>query len=280
MNYLIVSPVKNEAEHIGYTLNSILRQTILPVAWVIVDDGSTDQTAEIVNEAMRTVPWIQLIQKNNQSEQRSGGVKVVRAFNTGLLTVDYHAVDFIVKLDGDLELPDNYFETIIQVFESDPKIGICGGYILNKYGDEFIRERSNDYHIRGAFKAVRTTCFEQIGGFQETWNWDGLDEMTAFFYGWKTKVIDQPVKHFRPTSQAYNPYQHAVKSGTEYFKMRSTFLLTLLRFIARLPKRPYIGGACCFMYGYLKAVVKREPRIIDRELGRFINRFHYKRLFS
>jgi glycosyltransferase involved in cell wall biosynthesis len=280
MRYLIISPVKNEADHIGYTIASILKQTVRPDKWIIVDDGSTDTTRAILHAAAEEHAFITIIEKQTQLEERSGGSKVVKAFKTGLETVNYEVYDFIVKLDGDLELPENYFETIIRTFESDPKIGICGGYILNKYGDAFIREKSNDYHVRGAFKSVRTACFRQIGGFRETWNWDGLDEMGALFLGWKTKVLELPVKHFRPTSQAYNPYRHAVKSGVEYYKMRTDLLLTLLRFAARLPKKPYIGGACCFLYGYFSAFFNRSPRTVEKDLGKFINRFHYKRIFS
>lgn len=280
MNYLVVSPVKNEALHIEHTLNSVMRQTVLPQKWVVVDDGSTDNTLDLLQRAAVMAPWIAVVQKRNQAEERSGGAKVVKAFYSGLATVDHSVYDFIVKLDGDLELPADYFEQVIAAFEADPAVGICGGYILNKYGDAFIREASNDYHVRGAFKSVRTKCFDQIGGFMETWNWDGLDEMSAMYHGWKTKVLEVPVKHFRPTSQAYNPYTHALKSGTEYYKMRADFFLTLVRFGIRLPKKPYIGGAFCFLYGYLKAFVNHAPKTVDRDLGRFINRFHYKRIFS
>ena len=280
MNYLIISPVKNEAEHIAHTLRSVMSQTVLPHKWIIVDDGSTDATPRLLEEACEKASWISVVQKDNREEQRSGGAKVVKAFYSGLATTDYSGYDFIVKLDGDLELPPDYFEQVIAAFREDAAIGICGGYILNKYRDAFIREAANNYHVRGAFKSVRTTCFNQIGGFTETWNWDGLDEMTAMYHGWKTKVLELPVKHFRPTSQAYNPYTHAVKSGAEYYKMRSDLLLTLVRFGTRLVRKPYVGGAFCFLYGYLRAFFSRTPRIIDKQLGRFINRFHYKRIFS
>lgn len=279
MRYVIVSPVKNEAAHIRHTITSVMAQTVLPERWIIVDDGSTDETPQLLEEAARQYDRITIVHNPTQAEERSGGSKVVRAFYTGLKTIDHTHYDFIVKLDGDLELPENYFEEIIRAFEADSKIGICGGYILNKYGDTFIREKSNSHHVRGAFKSVRTACFEQIGGFRETWNWDGLDEMGALFHGWKTKVLELPVKHFRPTSQAYNPYKHALKSGEEYYKMRTDLFLTLLRTGMRIPKKPYIGGACCFLYGYFKAWFGRSPKTVEKDLGRFMNRFHYKRIF-
>jgi len=280
MKYIVITPVKNEAEHIRYTLDSVTGQTCLPSRWIIVDDGSTDNTAEIVTEYTHRYPWISLVRKHNTEEARSGGVKVVRAFNTGCAEANLQEYDFIVKLDGDLELPADYFETVIHTFEQDEKTGICGGRILNKYGNEFILEKSNDYHVRGAFKSVRTACFMQIGGFPETWNWDGLDEMKAMFYGWKTHVFEKDVKHYRPTSQAYNPYKHAYKSGKEYYCMRTDFILTFIRFLLRIPRKPYFAGACCFLYGYIAAFFTREPFTIDRPLGKFINRFHYKRIFK
>ncbi|MBC36022.1 MAG: glycosyl transferase family 2, partial [Bacteroidetes bacterium] len=248
--------------------------------WIIVDDGSSDNTCEIVLSYIKSHPWIKLVKHNNQNEVRTGGAKVVRAFNYGYSFVKDKQYDFIVKLDGDLELPRNYFEKVSEVFANNSKIGLCGGVIYNKYGNEFKKEGSASYHIRGAFKSVRKNCFKDIGGFREVWNWDGLDEMIAMFKGWDTKVIDMPVKHFRPTTAAYNKKEHSFKSGREAYRMRSNIILTILRGVKKASQKPFLLNSFYYWGGFINAFIKKENRIVDKDLGTFINKFHLKRIYN
>ncbi len=280
MNYVVVTPAKNEETNIYHTLVSVSKQTVLPLEWIIVDDGSTDRTFQISDDFAKDHSWIKVVKYNTESEKRSGGAKVVRAFNYGynkLVTTDY---DIIVKLDGDLELPFNYFELILGQFESDPQLGMCGGLILNKIGKKLVPEGELNYHVRGAFKAVRRKCFQDIGGFREIWNWDGIDEMDAMHKGWKTKAIPVSVVHLRPTTDAYHPIKHSLKSGYEAFRARNSFLLTLMRSIKRIPEKPFVIRSMAYMAGYITAFFKREPFYIEKDLARFINRFHSKRIFK
>jgi glycosyltransferase involved in cell wall biosynthesis len=278
MKYLIISPVKNEADFIEKTLLSVTRQTILPQKWIIVDDGSTDNTSIIIDEYLKKFNWIELLKNDTKNQERAGGAKVVRAFLKGYDKIKNVEHDFIVKLDGDLELPNNYFEEIINTFKSDSKIGICGGYILNKIGANLVKEIDIDYHVRGAFKSVRKNCYEEIGGFKEIWNWDGIDEMEAMFKGWKTKVIDLPVIHFRPTSAAYNPIKFNIKDGEDAYRLRSSFFLTIIRTIFRFARKPYLAVGISYFYGYIRSFIRRDKIIIDTELSKFINKFHLNRI--
>lgn len=280
-NYVIVTPFKNEAEFIGYTLESVTKQTILPAKWVLVDDGSTDDSIAIVNKFASEYSWISVIKLETDSLVRSGGSKVVRAFNRGYNSVLNEAWDFIVKLDADLTLPDDYFERILEYFSRNPKLGICGGEILNKYSETDLRpDRTDKYHVRGALKMIRKECWEKIGGFKETWNWDGLDIMEARFYGWDTESIDVKVIHHRPTSSAYDPVHHAFKSGYESYKMGNDIWLTFLRCAVRLKWKPYFVVSFSFFKGYLSACMKREERIVTPSLAKFIRKFHYGRFFE
>lgn len=280
MKYIIITPVKNEEKYIKFTLDSVIAQTILPAKWIIVDDGSSDSTVSIVENYTNKYSWIILLKLNTTNEERMGGSKVVRAFNKGYELILDHDFQMIVKLDGDLILPNDYFRKIIEVFNSDNKIGLAGGLIINKIGEKYIQEGKTDYHIRGAFKAYRIECFEDIGGFKPIWNWDGIDEMEAMYKGWKSKSIDLKVIHLRPTTSAYDLRQHAFKSGYEAYKIRMSFILMLLRTIYNSFKKPFFIGSYHFIRGYISARVLKADFVIDRGLGKFINRFHFQRLLK
>jgi glycosyltransferase involved in cell wall biosynthesis len=278
MKYVVVTPARNEAEFIGFTIESVVNQSLKPVEWIIVDDGSSDDTFKIASDYASRHSWIRVYHHETRDEQRSGGAKVVRAFNFGYSRLSEKEYDFIVKMDGDIQLPEDYFEAISDEFIKDPKLGICGGVILNKFGNDLIQEGEMDYHVRGAFKAIRKETFERIGGFKPIWNWDGIDEMEALYYGWKTKCIPKYVIHFRPTSAAYDPVIHAYKCGYEAYRMRNSFLLTLLRTLYRIPKKPFFINSISYIRGYLTSLFKRESRHITPDLARFINRFHWNRI--
>jgi glycosyltransferase involved in cell wall biosynthesis len=278
-NYVIITPVNNEALYINNTLNSVVRQSQLPKKWIIVDDGSNDETASIAESYANKYSWIRLLKINTQFEPRMGGSKVVRAFNYGYSLIDKDEFDFIVKLDGDISLPFNYFERVLHEFETSPDLGICGGFIINKYSETDLRiEKTNSYLVRGALKTVRRTCWEQIGGFKEVWNWDGLDIMEARFNKWETRSIDLPVIHHRPTTNGYDALQHAFKCGYESYKVGADLFLTVLRCIIRLNWKPYVRISFSFYKGYRLAKKHKEVLIVPQELARFINNFHYNRI--
>ncbi|MBC7643470.1 MAG: glycosyltransferase family 2 protein, partial [Flavobacterium sp.] len=203
MNYYIIIPAYNEEKFIALTLQSIVSQTILPKKVIVVNDNSTDTTAEIVQEFVNRHSFISLINKTSEAIHLPGS-KVIQAFQKGLETLD-NDYDFIVKLDADLILPTNYFETIIKHFENDEKIGMVGGFAYIKKNGEWILENLTDKdHIRGAFKAYRKKCFQEIGGLKPAMGWDTVDELLSKFYGWKVKT-DQSliVKHLKPTGANY-----------------------------------------------------------------------------
>ena len=278
MKYTIITPVKNEASYIRFTLESVTNQSLMPLEWIIVDDGSTDETLLILREFERKHDWIKVIENKTKHEKRSGGAKIVRAFYVGYQEITNQDYEFIVKLDGDLKLSSNYFQDVANAFKSDPKIGICGGYILNKIGNKLIEEIKKDYHVRGALKAIRKKCFEEIGGFKEIWNWDGLDLMEAFRLGWKSKVIDVPVIHYKPTSSAYNSIKFQFKCGWYAYKLRNNITLTLFRSARVINKKPYFFSAILYLSGYFYSYLKNEDAIINKELGDYTNNFHINRI--
>ena len=278
MNYVIITPAKNEEKYIRFTLESVCKQTVLPIEWIIVDDGSTDNTSKIVKEFNSKNEWIKLIKINNSAESRSGGAKVVRAFNEGLkaITKDF---EVIVKLDADLTLPHNYFERVVSEFQKNEKIGICGGICVVKDNGNIIIEKTAEYHIRGALKAYRKECFEQIGGLMPVFGWDGIDEFLAMYYGWELKVInDLQVIHCRKTGEETGQFKYSVSMGKFCYNIGYDPILLFLRATNRVLATNYnlINGLGALV-GYTYAIFA-EKKLLQKNQRKFIRKFQYKRI--
>ena len=227
MNYYIVIPSHNEEKFIALTIQSLVEQTVLPSKIVVVNDNSTDRTAEIVKGFSENYSWITLVNKTSDATHLPGS-KVIQAFQKGLETLD-DEYDFIVKADADLIFPTNYFETIISHFRSDEQIGMVGGFAYIEKNGQWILENLTDKdHIRGAFKAYRKATFEQIGGLQPAMGWDTVDELLCKFYNWKV-VTDETlkVKHLKPTGANYNKTAR-YKQGEAFYTLGYGFLITTI----------------------------------------------------
>ena len=272
-------PAHNEEKYLENTINSLIQQTILPVELVVVDDGSTDRTSEIVKKFTSRYYWIKLIAKSNYEEPRSGGSKIVRAFYDGFNNITKTDFDFIVKLDSDLTLPDFYFERILNEFQSNGKIGICGGICVTKGNDNITIEKTAEYHIRGALKAYRRKCFEEIGGLMPVFGWDGLDEFLAMYHGWEVKVInDLQVIHHRPTGEETGQLKYSLKIGNLCYKIGYDPILTLLRAVKRaITAKKYLRNIAAVLKGYLTALFL-EKKLLTKDQRKFIRKFQYKRL--
>lgn len=280
MKYIIITPAYNEEKYIRYTLDSVVNQTILPRQWIIVDDGSSDRTAEIVKEYVEKYDWIKLFNNYTCKEKRAGGAKVVRAFYIGYNSIKKHDYDFIVKLDADLTLPKNYFEEITKCFENNKKVGLCGGYCSVIKNGKLKKEKSASYHLRGPIKSYRKECFDQIGGLKPILGWDGIDEMTAIYKGWDVKILPLQVIHHRPTSTEINRgIESLMFSGREYYKDGNDLLLALLKaFQISVRKEPLIVSGLIFYCNFIYAMIKNEPRNVDKKLAKFIRNFQYNRI--
>lgn len=278
MNHIIITPVYNEEKYIEKYINSIINQSLLPIELIMVDDNSSDNSSRLIKEYSKQYPWIKYIKHNSQN-YKSQGKKIINAFNYGLEHCDISNIDFISKIDSDLEFPKEYFKQIANEFEENPQLGLCGGSILEKRNEVWTIIRQASYHVRGALKSYRKECFNQIGGILPVLGWDGLDEMKAMYHGWSTKNIDYGVKHYRPSSADYNKVDLSYKSGLANYLNGGNVFLAIVRSIVRLKQTPYFKIGFSFMKGYLSGYLKKEKRIVDKDLAAFINRHHFKRLF-
>lgn len=206
MRYVIISPVRDEEKYIERTIQSVMRQTIRPVEWVIVDDGSCDRTAAILDDYASREPWIRPVHRKNRGHRKSG-TGVMEAFYDGYPTLQTRDWDFLVKLDGDLSFDENYFASCLERFQNNPKLGVAGGTILNEGANGLEPERSHDFHVRGATKIYRRQCWEAIGGLLRQTGWDTLDEVKANMLGWQSKSF----RHYSGAA----PYHRRVRRHVE-----------------------------------------------------------------
>jgi glycosyltransferase involved in cell wall biosynthesis len=277
MNYYIVIPSHNEEKFIALTLKSLVEQTFLPSKIVVVNDNSSDRTAEIVREFSGKHPLITLVNKTSDAIHLPGS-KVIQAFQKGLETLD-DDYDFIVKADADLIFPLNYFETIISHFKSDDKIGMVGGFAyIEKNGDWILENLTDKDHIRGAFKAYRKATFEQIGGLKPAMGWDTVDELLCKFYDWKV-VTDETlkVKHLKPTGANYNKSAR-YKQGEAFYSLGYGLFITA---IASLKLAMRKGKPLLFLdyiNGFWKAKSSKKQLLVTAEQGKFIRNYRWKKM--
>ncbi|WP_348810389.1 glycosyltransferase family 2 protein [Flavobacterium maritimum] len=277
MNYYIIIPAYNEEAFIALTLQSLVSQTVLPKKVVVVNDNSTDKTAEIVLDFAKDNPFITLVNKTSSAVHLPGS-KVIQAFHKGFETID-DQYDIIVKLDGDLILPNNYFETILNIFKKDPKVGMAGGFAYIEKDGKWILENLTDKdHIRGAFKAYRKECFLQIGNLKPAMGWDTVDELLSKFYGWKV-VTDASliVKHLKPTGANYNKAAR-YKQGESFYTLGYGFLITTISSakLAMMKKKPFLFFD--YIKGFWKAKSNKTPLLVSPEQAKFIRNYRLQKM--
>lgn len=277
MKYYIIIPAHNEADFIALTLKSITSQTLLSSKVVVVNDNSTDATASIVSEFSNSYDYISLVNKTSEAIHLPGS-KVIQAFHKGFETIDAD-YDIIVKLDADLILPDNYFETILNHFKKDDKIGMVGGFAYIEKNGQWILENLTDKdHIRGAFKAYRKECFLEIGNLKPAMGWDTVDELLCKFYGWKV-ITDESlkVKHLKPTGANYNKSAR-FKQGEAFYSLGYGFVITAIASakLAILKRKPLLFFD--YIQGFWKAKLSKKSLLVSDEQAKFIRNYRWNKM--
>ncbi|HWS59835.1 MAG TPA: glycosyltransferase family A protein [Flavobacterium sp.] len=275
--YYIVIPSYNEEALISLTLQSLISQTVLPSKIVVVNDNSTDKTAEVVLDFAKENPFITLVNKTSENIHLPGS-KVIQAFQKGFETLDEN-YDIIVKLDADLIFPPNYFETIIKHFQSDSKIGMVGGFCyIEKNGNWVLENLTDKDHIRGALKAYRKETFQQIGGLKPAMGWDTVDELLCKFYNWRV-VTDESlhVKHLKPTGANYNKTAR-YKQGEAFYTLGYGFLITAIASakLAMMKKKPLLF--LDYIQGFWKAKLAKKTMLVNPEQAKFIRKYRLQKM--
>jgi poly-beta-1,6-N-acetyl-D-glucosamine synthase len=267
-SYSIISPVRDEARHIRRTLEAIVAQTHRPSEWVIVDDGSTDGTPDIVSEYVADYPWIRLIRSGLEG-RRARGSRIVEAFNRGRSELRRRP-DVTVKMDGDLYLPPHYFAWVAEVFARVPAAGVVGGIGRVWDGVAWVPEKMARHNVVGYCKAYRTACLDNIGGLQSSMGWDGIDEFSARARGWSIHVLTElPVLHFKQRGSAQNWWQARWEEGVGNAFMGYRLDFLMLRAVYRgLVERPPVLGGLVLLAGFAWSRVSHKPQVPDLEARR------------
>ncbi|MBL8820275.1 MAG: glycosyltransferase family 2 protein [Planctomyces sp.] len=279
--YVLITPCRNEAEFARRTLDSVCAQTIPPALWVIVDDGSTDETPSILAEYAAKFGFIRIVRREDRGK-RAVGPGVIEAFYAGLDMVDLGQFDFLCKLDLDLDLPLNYFESLMARMHSNPRLGTCSGkpYYVDPKTGELISEGCGDDTSIGASKFYRVTCFQQNGGFVRQVMWDGIDCHRCRINGWIACSWDDPeirFIHLRPMgSSQQNILVGRMRWGFGQYFMGTGPLYMAASAVFRMKKRPYVIGGLCMMWGYVRSWLRRETRYEDESFRKFLRRYQWR----
>ena len=250
--YVVITPVRDEAAHIEATVRSVSSQTIRPACWVIVDDGSTDGTGDIIDHHAGQQPWVRAIHRQNRGYRKSGS-GVVEAFYDGYSALVDDDWDFIVKLDGDLSFGPDYFEKCFEHFLREPRLGIGGGEIYHDLGGTLKLEANPRFHVRGATKIYRRACWKNIGGLRSAPGWDTLDEVKAHMLGWESRSFpDLGLVHQRLTGTADGLLKDRVKHGLACYVAGYHPLFVAASCFYRLLQKPYILGSAAILLGLFK----------------------------
>lgn len=276
--YVVITPVRDEEAHIPHTIECMLRQTIVPAEWVIVNDGSSDNTRRIVDEYAKRYSWIRGVHRENRGFRKSGG-GVVEAFNDGYKQLDTKTWDYIVKLDGDLSFDPDYFERCFRNFTDDPRLGVGGGVICYVVDGKKEFEQSPVFHVRGATKIYRRACWEGIGGFWPALGWDTIDEVKANSLGWSTRSFpDLHLLHHRETGAADGLWKSLVKYGRGDYVSGYHPVFMLGKCIRRLGQKPPVLGSLALMYGFISGYLKGIPQVNDPAMIAYLRRQQLSRL--
>ncbi|TDQ28958.1 glycosyltransferase [Zeaxanthinibacter enoshimensis] len=278
MHYYVVIPAHNEEAHLRATLTSLCVQKLMPKKIVVVNDNSTDDTERIIDHFITKHPAIEKV-NTSSSDLHLPGSKVINAFNAGLELLD-EEYDFIVKLDADVILPENYFEEIALTFRTDENVGIAGGFIYEEdsNGQWKLNHPMNHDHVRGAIKSYSKKCFQAIGGLKNAMGWDTIDELLAQYHGFRIVTIDElHVKHLRPLGKAYNRKARLLQ-GMAMYQMRYGFMITV---IASLKMAWKLKNPLVFLHnmqGFFKAADIGSPYLVSPDEGAFTRALRWRNI--
>lgn len=279
IKFIIISPARNEEAFIESTIKSVINQTIKPLEWIIVNDGSTDSTKSIIEKYTLQYDWIKLINVEDRGFYYPG-TGVVNVIKKGFEQITFGDWDFVIKLDCDITIESNYLENIMSEFKKNPKLGIASGAIYLLDGEKEKKEKSQSDHPWGASKVYRRQCFSDINGWKAIPGWDLADLLSAQMKGWETRCFDEyKIYHFRGTGTRRPGFTKGrFLLGRFHYRYGYSLGYTFLKGIYWLGEKPLIIGGISIFLGYLYAAVTMETKLFDKEMRQFLRKKHQKYL--
>jgi len=277
--YIIISPARDEEELIEYTLKSVIRQTIKPLEYIIVNDGSSDGTGKIIEGYSKDHPWIRVIDLPDRGYYTYGN-GIITAFNKGLDEVNKKDYEFIVKLDCDLSFDEHYFENLLRQFSLDEKLGIASGqtYFLNGK-NRLVWEDAPLDHTVGPCKVYRKECFRDINGLVVSLGWDHIDEVAARMNGWRTRSYPEyKLLHHRIMGSRLGILRGNMRHGHADYITGYHVPYFMIKSFYRLFTKPYLVGSMASFYGFFKNYFIGEKRIVNKEFRIYYRREQIRKL--
>jgi hypothetical protein len=294
--YAIIAPCRDEAKFMRRTLDTVLGQSVPPTTFIIVDDGSTDETPKVLAEYAAKHPCIRIVTRENRGK-RKVGPGVIEAFYAGYRTIQHEieqgGYDYICKLDLDLELPPRYFEILMQRLEANPRLGTCSGkaympidpdVVDGDFATTYVSEFLGDETSAGMTKFFRVACFRQIGGFVRQVMWDGIDCHRCRMLGWIAQSWDEPelrFKHLRPMGSSHKGiFTGRMRHGFGQWFMGTSLPYMTASAIFRMTKKPYLVGGAAMWWGYVRSMLTGAPRLEDPSFRAFVRRWQWASLLK
>jgi poly-beta-1,6-N-acetyl-D-glucosamine synthase len=288
---LLISPVRNEEAYLKLVAEAVAGQTRPPDLWIVVNDGSTDRTEEILDELSERIDFLRVLDTSKLPKigavpDRLATAAEARAFNLGLKSVAWEDFTHIAKLDGDTELPRNYFERVLAEFEREPQLGLAGGVYADPDPDPEgsgwkVVGIPSEHHVPGTLKCYSRSCLRAIGGMQERLAWDTIDETYARMRGFRTRAYPELIAHHhRPWGSADGTLRGRARHGECAYIVHFTPTWVTLRSFKLALTRPRGLSGIAFLYGYLRSALRRVPRVEDRDFRRFVHRELRERMFA
>lgn len=274
---LIISPVRNEAKHIELVAKGVAAQTVPCAEWVVVDDSSTDETLEILRRLEAEHDFLHVFAKEKDDTpvvDRLARAAAPITFNYGLARAEARD-DFthIMKLDGDIEMPPDYFERILARYEEDPSLGMVGGNLIEPRGGGMHMIPIPSTHVHGAVKFYTRACWDAIGGIAELLGWDTIDETYARMRGFGTvNDLDIIAIHHRPHASADGTLRGRARHGQCAYVAHFSPLWVALRSVKIARSRPVGISGVMFFWGYVRSWLTRVEQVPDPEFRRFARR--------
>lgn len=284
LKYALITPAWNEEAHLDEVIRSVTSQTLLPVRWVIVSDGSTDQTDEIARSSARQFPWIRLLRLERSPVRHFAGK--AHAVNAGFETLKQLDFDLVGNLDADITLPPDYYEFLLSKFTPMPNLGVAGTPFVEDPGNpgthSYGHALANLDHVSGACQLFRRRCFEEIGGYTpiKAGGIDWVAVTTARMRGWETRTfIERTCAHHRPMGTADRSRVRArFRHGQEDYWVGNHPLWEIARALFQMKNKPLVLGGLSLMVGYTWAWLIRKPNPIPQELRSFHRREQMERI--
>ncbi len=281
-SYALATAAYNEEKLIEKVIQSIVSQTVRPKKWVIVNDGSTDRTAEIVQKYADQYPFIELY--TITEEHPRDLTAQVHAINRGFAQLKQVPTRFIGNLDADVTLEPTYFERLLGKFDEDPRLGLAGGFIHEEKEGEFRSRKSNvESSVAHAVQLFRRECLDELGGYRP-FTWAGADwyaEVTLRMKGWNVHSIPElRAFHHRPTGKGFGSYKYAYRGGMMDYYMGTHPLFETIKMARRMVEKPYFVAAAVRFSGFVAAYWKRLPRQVPEEFMAYLRKEQMQRIRS